>query len=74
MVWYPVMKEQALRCSFEDYDVEQATRDALLFQTSNSKLQREILTKDLDMEAAIKAGLALEQSKLKQEGLNIEKI
>ena len=59
-----------MRCLFENYDSEQATRDTLQFQTSDNKLQIEILTKDLDMEAAIKAGLALEQSKLKQEGLN----
>ena len=42
----------------------------MLFQTSNTKIQREILTKYLDMEAQIKTGLALEQSKLKQERLN----
>ena len=46
------------------------TWDALLFQTSDLKLQREILSKDLNIKAAIKAGLALEQSKIKQEKMN----
>ena len=68
-VWYPLIKEQALRCNFTDYNAETAARDAILFQTSNKKLQRDILSKDLDFQATIKAGLALEQSKAKQESL-----
>ena len=60
-VWYPTIREQALRCNFEDYNADMATRDAILFQTSDTKLQRDILSKDLDMDATVKAGLALEQ-------------
>ena len=36
-------------------------------------MQREILSKDLDKEATIKSGLAIEQSNLKLEGLNAGK-
>ena len=68
-VWYPMVKEQSLRCKFTDYNADAAARDAILFQTSNEKLQRDILSKDLDLQATIKAGLALEQSKAKQESL-----
>ena len=68
-MWYPLVKEQDLRCNFTDYNADTAARDAILFQTSNKKLQRDILSKDLDFQATIKAGLALEQSKAKQENL-----
>ena len=44
-----------------------------MFQTSDLKLQREILSKDLNIKAAIKAGLALEQSKIKQDNMNLSK-
>ena len=68
-----MVREQALRCNFESYNVDTATRDAILFQTSDAKLQREILSKDLNMDATIKAGLAFEQSKMKQENISVTK-
>jgi hypothetical protein len=71
--WYPIIKEQALRCKFNDYNADAAARDAILYQTSNEKLQREILAKDLDFKATVKAGLALEQSKTKQENMTDRK-
>ena len=37
---------------------------------SDPKLQRQVHSKDLDIEATIKAGLTLEQSKLKLENMN----
>ena len=52
------------------YNGDNATRDAILFQTMNTKLQQKILAEDLDMEKNIKLGLALEQSKKKVEMIN----
>ena len=52
-VWYPKVKEQALRCLFKNYDSNKPTRNAILYKTSDSKLQREVLSKDLDMELTI---------------------
>ena len=72
-MWYPIIEEQALRSSFENYDSDQATRDALLYKTSDLKLQGEILSKDMNMEVAIKVGLTLEQSKITQENINSSK-
>ena len=44
--WYPTVREQADRCVWTDYDAKQAARDALLFQTSDTKLQKKILQKN----------------------------
>ena len=69
-VWYLTIREQALKCNFEDYNADTATRDAILYQTSDTKLPREILLQDMNMDTTIKAGLVLEQSKIKDEGLS----
>ena len=42
-----------------------ATRDAILFQTSNNKLRKTVLAEDLDLAAVIKMGLAIEHSESK---------
>ena len=47
-----------------------AARDALLFGTSNAKLQQKILTENYDYDAAVKYGLSLEQSKKKIKSIN----
>ena len=69
-VWYHLIREQALWCSFNNYNADHGTREAILFQTSDSKLQGEILSKYLNMEAAVKGGLTMDQSKLKQDNMN----
>ena len=68
--WYPLVKEQAARCDFSNYSKEMATRDALLFQTTNDKLKQKILSEDMDLDKTIKIGLALEQSKKKVDEMN----
>ena len=40
-------------------------RDAILYQTSDKKLQRKILSEDLALEETIKMGLELDQSQKK---------
>ena len=68
--WFPKIKEQAERCDFANYNVQKATRDAILYQTSDKKLQQKILSEDLALEETIKMGLALEQSRKKVDNLN----
>lgn len=68
--WFPKVKEQAGRCDWTGYNEKQAARDAMLFQTSSTKLQQKILAEDLDMDKTIKMGLPLEQSKKKVESMN----
>ena len=47
------------------YDAKMATRDAILFQTSNNKLRKMVLAEDCDLAAVIKLGLAMEHSESK---------
>ena len=67
--WWTMIKEQAEKCDFTGYDEKAAARDAILFQTSNSKLRKRILAEDSDLEAVVKLGLALEHSETKSEVL-----
>ena len=45
--WYPLVKEQAERCSWQGYNASNAARDAILLQTRDKKLQQKILAEDL---------------------------
>ena len=63
--WWTQVQEQAEKCDFVGYDVKMATRDAILFQTSNNKLRKRVLAEDLDLVAVIKMGLAIEHSESK---------
>ena len=68
--WYPLVREQAERCSWQGYSFSHAARDAILLQTRDKKLQQKILAEDLTYEDTIKYGLALEQGKRKVEEIN----
>ena len=57
-VWYPTIKEQALRCNFKNYNMDMVTQDTILYQTLDLKLQPESLSKDLNIDTKIRAGLA----------------
>ena len=60
--WWAKVKEQADKCSFEGYDSKSAARDALLFQTSDSRLRKKVLAENQSLEDMVKLGLAYEQS------------
>ena len=68
--WYDTVREQAKRCDFSNYTEAEAARDAILFNTSNNKLQQKILTENLDYDAAVKYGLSNEQSRKKIKKIN----
>ena len=68
--WFLLVKEQAERCTWQEYDVSKAARDAILYQTRDKKLQQKILAKDLSYSDTIKYGLALEQGRKKVEEIN----
>ena len=36
--WFPLVKEQAERCTWQGYDGSKAARDAILYQTRDKKL------------------------------------
>ena len=67
--WWSKVKEQADKCDFTEYNQKEAARDAILFQTSNSKLRKRILAEDQDLEAVVKLGLAYEQSNTKSKAM-----
>ena len=68
--WFPIVKEHTKHCDFTGYDTDVATRDAILFQTSNIKLQLKILAEDLSLADMIKYGLVLEHTKTVAEALS----
>ena len=70
--WYPKVKDQADRCIWANYDAKQAARDALLFQTDNSKLQKKVIAEELDYDHVVKYGLAFEQGEKKVEQMRAQ--
>ena len=68
--WYPLVKEQAERCIWVDYNRSMAARDAILLQTQDKKLQQKILAEDLPYTDTVKYGLALEQGRKKVDEIN----
>jgi hypothetical protein len=69
--WYPLVKEQAERCTWQGYNAGKAARDAILLQTGDRKLQEKILAEDLSYADTIRYGLALEQGRKKVEEINM---
>ena len=72
--WFPKVKDQADRCIWEGYDAKQAARDAILFQTESSKLQKKIIAEELDYDNTVKYGLAFEQGEAKVQQMREQKI
>ena len=63
--WWSKVKEQADKCTFAGYNLEIAARDAIQYQTNNTKLRKRMLAEDLDLVEVIKLGLAYKQSESK---------
>ena len=59
------VEEMAVQCQFEQnpYTKERAIKDAIIFGTSDDKLRKEALAKDVDLAALSKAALGYEQSR-----------
>ena len=68
--WWPMVKEQADRCDWRNYDEKHACRDALLYQTDDTSLQKKIIAENLSYEDTIKAGISREQGAKKVERIN----
>ena len=64
-VWWSMVKEQAEKCTFDNYTKDKAARDAILFQTSDVKLQKKVLAEDTELEDMVKLGLANEHTATK---------
>jgi hypothetical protein len=59
------VEELAVQCQFETnpYTKSRAIKDAIIYGTSDEKLQKEALAKDVDLAALTKAGLGYEQAR-----------
>ena len=68
--WWPLVKEQAERCTWTGYDAKAAAGDAILQQCDNVKLQKKIIAEDLKFEDIVKYGVALEQGEKKVQRVN----
>ena len=71
--WFPKVKDQADRCIWKVYDAKQAARDAILFQTESTKLQKKIIAEELDYDNTVKYGLAFEQGEAKVQQMREQK-
>ena len=72
--WFPKVREQADRISWEGYDAKMAARDAILYQTDDRRLQKKILTEDWSYDDTVKYGLAMEQNQKKVEDIRGVKV
>ena len=70
--WWPRVVEQAERCQWDAYDAKKAACDAILQQCDSKKLQRKIITENLNFDDIIKHGLKYEQSEKKVSRINKE--
>ena len=60
--WSKEITNTAKLISYDDYNWESAAVDAMLLQTSNSKLRERALQEDMTYEKFLKLGIAKEQS------------
>ena len=61
--WYPRVKGQAERRTWEAYNADMADRDAISYPTQDKKLQQKIMAEGLSYANMMKYGLYPEQGK-----------
>ena len=54
--WQKEIYKQAKRCDWSNYGIEDAVRDAMLYQTSDQKLRKRILANNLSYEDTVSYG------------------
>ena len=62
MTWWTKVKEEYEKYNFQGYTKEKAAKDALLFQTSNAKLRKKVLSEDTNLDYLVKLGLTMEHT------------
>ena len=60
--WAKEVLKQAERCDWSKYGAQEAARDAVLYQTSDTRLRKKILAENLDWEKTYTLGLVQETS------------
>ena len=66
------MRDQAPKYKWDEYNKGSVAQDPIFIQTSNTKLQRKIIAKDISFEDTVKFGLVMElrYRKVKELGMN----
>ena len=69
--WSQEIVKQAKRCDWDGYDSENAARDAILYQTKDSKLRKKILAENLTFEQTVQWGRTNEASAKKAKDVEL---
>ena len=69
--WSQEIVKQAKRCDWDGYDSEKAARDAILYQTKDSKLRKKILAENLTFEQTVQWGRTNEASAKKAKDVEL---
>ena len=56
--WWSKVRDLAERCNFTNYKKEMAARDAVLFNTLDTRLTKKVLAENTTFGAMIKLGIA----------------
>jgi hypothetical protein len=67
--WAQEVLKQAKRCTWQGYDEKWAARDAILYQTTDSKLRKKILAENLGFDDTVTWGMTNQQSGRKSKQL-----
>ena len=59
--WAQKVLKQAKRCTWQGYDEQWAARDAILYQTTDSKLRKKILAENLSFDDTVMWGMTNQQ-------------
>ena len=60
--WYKEVFKQAKRCDWSTYNVEEAARDAIMYQTADQKLRKKILAQNMSYQETVAWGQSHEES------------
>ena len=60
--WHKEILKQAKRCNWSNYGVEDAARDAILYQTTDQKLMKKILASNLSYQDTVHLGQSNEEA------------
>ena len=60
--WYKEVFKQAKRCDWSTYNVEEAARDAIMYQTTDQKLRKKILAQNMSYQETVAWGQSHEES------------
>ena len=67
--WAQEVLKQAKRCTWQGYDEKWAARDAILYQTTDSKLRKKILAENLNFDDTVTWGMTNQHSGRKSKQL-----